>query len=66
MLEMITYDFLWLLYMLILGINGINLHLVNACLIKLDQLKVLITVKPCQLFLVSALHVIYSCFLATC
>ena len=49
--------------MLILGINGINLHVVNACLIKLDQLKVLITVKPCQLFLVSAMHVIYRCFI---
>ena len=36
MLVMITYDFLWLLYMLILGINGINLHVDNACLIKLD------------------------------
>ena len=66
MLEMITYDFLWLLYMLILGINGINLPLVNACLIKLDPLKVLVAVKPCQLFLVSALHVIYRSFLATC
>ena len=66
MLEMITYDFLWLLYMLILGINGINLHVDNACLIKLDQLKVLIALKPCHLFLASALHVIYSCFPATC
>ena len=50
MLMMVTsYVYLW--------VNGINLHLVNACLIKLDQLKVLITVKPCQLFLDSALHV---------
>jgi hypothetical protein len=38
---------------------GIYLHLVNACLIKFDQLKMLIAVKPCQLFLeYIALHVI--------
>ena len=48
------------------GINGINLHADNACLIKFDQLKVLIAVKLCQLFLVSAMHVIYRCFIATC
>jgi len=49
-----------------LWVNGINLHVVNACYIKFDQLKVLIAVKPCQLFLDSALHVIYSCFPTTC
>jgi hypothetical protein len=41
---------------------GIYLHLVNACLIKIDQLKMLIAVKPCQLFLDYSLtcHIIYS------
>ena len=52
LLMMVTsYAYLW--------VNGINLQVANACLIKFDQLKVLIAVKPCQLFLVSALHVIY-------
>jgi hypothetical protein len=40
---------------------GIYLHLVNARYIKLDQLKMLIAVKPCQLFLHfgHAYHIIY-------
>ena len=59
MLMMVTsYAYLW--------VNGINLHIANACLIKFDQLKVLLAVKLCQLFLVSAMHVIYRCFIATC
>jgi hypothetical protein len=38
------------------------LYLVNACLIKLDQLKMLIVVKPYQPFLDYSLacHIIYS------
>jgi hypothetical protein len=41
---------------------GIYLHLVNAGLMKLDQLELLIAVKPCQLFLGYSLacHIIYS------
>jgi hypothetical protein len=41
---------------------GIYLHLVNACLIKCDQLKMLIAVQPCQLFLDYSLacHIIYE------
>jgi hypothetical protein len=41
---------------------GIYLHLVNACKIKLDQLKMLIAVKPYQLILDFGLacHIIYS------
>ena len=48
LLQLFTY--LW--------VNGINLYLVNACQLKFDQLKVLIAVKPCQLFLDLALHVV--------
>jgi hypothetical protein len=41
---------------------GIYLHLVNACEIKLGQLKMLIAVKPYQLFFNFSLacHIIYS------
>ena len=47
-----------LLQLYMCGINGINLNLVNACYLKLDQLKVLIAVKPCQSFLDLALYVV--------
>jgi hypothetical protein len=41
---LLTYLFIYLRV-------GIYLHLVNACLIKLDQLKMLTVVKPSLLFL---------------
>jgi hypothetical protein len=61
-------DLIDVLYLLLLSYLfiylrvGIHLRLFNACQIKLDQLKILIAVKPCQLFLDYSLacYVIYS------
>ena len=52
LMVIVLFTFIYLLW-----VSGINLYLVNACLIKLDQLKMLIAVKPCRLFLVLTLHV---------
>jgi hypothetical protein len=50
-------DYLPLIFHLRVGI-----YLVNTCLIKVDQLKMLSVVKPCQLFLYYSLacYIIYS------